>query len=174
MGRARITTGPVRRSSWTRERAVTQRTNRFDLFGPIAERLLHEGRVAEAELALADHMHRLLDSAKKAEAVPQRLCDLAGRYALMLAASTESGKWVDYAVELHLRARHVLCAGVVNELERIQEDVDWDLELFRNYVDVLRAMRAAMTRTELEVVNRLARIELHRLYSKSFAKTAAG
>src|SRR5688572_8402675 len=75
----------VRRLESGRHRAMSGRTNRFMALEPLVERLLEEGRSAEAELVVSEYLGVLLQIAHESRPVTQSKCDLAGMYALKLA-----------------------------------------------------------------------------------------
>ena len=141
----------------------TERTDPFLVVGPMAERFLGAGRIAEAERLLGDHMHKLLEGSRVSLVVPSDVCETASLYAMRLARASCNGKWVDYAVELCLRTRRLMPLVVIHELkEALMVVPGVDTELFRDYLEVLRGMTPNMTRTELELVNRLACLKLSR------------
>lgn len=143
--------------------APTGRADPFQVVGPMADRFLASGLFVEAEHVLSDHLNKLLDGARAALTVPAEVCATASLYAMKLAKSTRSGRWIDYAVELHMRTRRVMSQAVIDEfLYALTAGVEVDVERFRYYLEVLRGMTSGMTRAELELINRLACLNLPR------------
>jgi hypothetical protein len=142
---------------------TTTRADPFLVIGRMADRLLAAGRVDEAERVLDDHLTKVLDGARSALVVPSEVCEAASGYAIRLAKVARQGKWIDYAVELHLRARRVMSREVVDAICDALPFVPWvDADLFRHYLETLRTTSTGMSRYELEIVNRLACLNLPR------------
>jgi hypothetical protein len=139
----------------------TQKAVPFLLLGKMVDKFIAAGRVADAERVVHDHMMRVLEGARAALVVPQEVCDSAGEQAMKLAQASRNGRWVNYAVELHMRAHRVMSENVTLGLFGALAAVpSVDVRLFRHYIDLLRGMAPGLTRIELERVNRLAAVRL--------------
>jgi hypothetical protein len=139
----------------------TQRAVPFLLLGKMVDKFIAAGRVADAERVVHDHMMRVLEGARAALVVPQEVCDSAGEQAMKLAQASRNGRWVNYAVELHMRAHRVMSEGVTLGLFGALGAVPTvDVRLYRHYIELLRGMAPGLTRVELERVNRLAAARL--------------
>jgi hypothetical protein len=139
----------------------TQKAVPFLLLGKMVDKFIAAGRVADAERVIHDHMMRVLDGARAALVVPQEVCDSAGEQAMKLAQASSNGRWVNYAIELHMRAHRVMSESVVQGLFSALLSVpSIDVRLFRHYIELLRGMAPGLTRVELERVNRLAAAKL--------------
>jgi pSer/pThr/pTyr-binding forkhead associated (FHA) protein len=138
----------------------TQKAVPFLLLGKMVDKFIAAGRTSDAERVIHDHMMRVLDGARAALVVPKEVCDSAGEQAMKLARASRNGRWVNYAVELHVRARRVMSEAVVQGLLSALEAVPTiDARMYRHYLDVLRGM-SGLTWVELERVNRLSAARL--------------
>ena len=80
---------------------------------------------------------------------------------MKLAQASRNGRWVNYAVELHMRAHRVMSEAVVEGLfSALLAVPSVDQRLYRHYIDQLRGMATGLTRVELERVNRLSAARL--------------
>jgi hypothetical protein len=82
-------------------------TERFDtapVLARAAQRMLDIGAPGEAERILEDHLRKTLGAARSGRALPPTVYADAARHAIALATALGSGRWFDYAVELHYRA----------------------------------------------------------------------
>jgi hypothetical protein len=133
----------------------------FLLLGKMVDKFIAAGRVADAERVIHDHMMRVLDGARAALLVPQEVCDSAGEQAMKLAQASRNGRWVNYAVELHMRAHRVMSEAVTQGLfTALLSVTSVDVRLYRHYIELLRGMVTGLTRVEIERVNRLAAAKL--------------
>ena len=127
----------------------------------MVDKFIAAGRVSDAERVVHDHMMRVLDGARAALVVPQEVCDSAGEQAMKLAQASRNGRWINYAVELHMRAHRVMSEAVVEGLFFALAAVpSIDLRLYRHYIDLLRGMASGLTRVEIDRVNRLSAAKL--------------
>jgi hypothetical protein len=141
--------------------AVTGQANPFSVIGGFAEKMFQDGRITDAARVLEEHLNAVLDGARSALVVPEAVSESASVYALRLARVTRRGRWVDYAVELYLRARRPMPSPVIDALcEALKCVTEVDTELFHRYLEILRIGYASMNRSELESVNRLACLNL--------------
>jgi hypothetical protein len=96
---------------------VTDRDEALTVLGRVASRMFGQGRPAEAEIVLADHLEGLLDGARSGLAVPRNMCETASQFALMLALNLRKALWIEYTIELHLCAQQPLARSTANLLE---------------------------------------------------------
>jgi hypothetical protein len=119
---------------------ITQRAAALDVLGRLADRMLADEQPRNAEQVLADHLTKLLDGARSGLPVPDPICRGATRQALKLARAVHDGKWINYAIELHLRAERAMSREIVDELAYSVEGTRGiDHALFSYYVEWLRA-----------------------------------
>jgi hypothetical protein len=96
---------------------VTDRDEALTVLGRVANRMFGQGRPAEAEIVLGDHLEGLLDGARSGLAVPQHMCEEASQFALMLAVNLHKAIWVEYTIELHLCTQQPLSRSTASLLE---------------------------------------------------------
>ncbi len=96
---------------------VTDRDEALTVLGRVATRMLGQGRPAEAEIVLGDHLGSLLEGARTGLAVSRSMCESAAQFALLLALNLRKGQWVEYTLELHYAARHPLSRATAPLLE---------------------------------------------------------
>lgn len=119
--------------------APTDRADAISVLGRLADRMLAQGLPAEAERVLADHLERLLTGVRSGLPLPAKTCEGASRYALRLARSLHDGRWVNYAVELHVRGEVMLAPDLDAELEAaLSACRNVDPLLFDHYVEWVR------------------------------------
>ncbi len=120
--------------------APTDRADAIPVLGRLADRMLEQGLPAEAERVLADHLERLLTGVRSGLPLPAKTCEAAARYALRLARSLHDGRWVSYAMELHLRGELLLSPELLPELEAaLAACRNVDPVIFGYYVEWVRA-----------------------------------
>ena len=86
---------------------------------------------------------------------------LTSRYALRLAGALREGMWIDYTMELHLRAERAMAPDILAELQLVVGRVHRvDHDLFGGYLDWLRAATPRLPGSAARVAEQLARIEL--------------
>jgi hypothetical protein len=149
---------PDSRSGWPDLEAVvsTQPTGALELLGRLADRMLEENDVGQAERVLERHLQALLDGARAELPVPADTCAEASRRALMLAQALWSGRWVDYAVELHLRAELAMSLEILDQLEdAVDLSFEVDHVLLARYIEWLRDALERLPPGAQEVVERL-------------------
>jgi hypothetical protein len=140
---------------------TTDKTDALVVLGRVAQRMLDIGLPSEAERVVTDHLQKLLFGARSGLPVPAATCTAAARQALVLARALGSGRWFNYAVELHLRAGLRMSIEIAQALSDTAEAVsDVDHALFGHYVEWLRE-RVERHGPESEVV--LAELEQLRL-----------
>lgn len=138
----------------------TARADALLVLGRLAARRLSDGVPADAEKVLEDHLMKLLVGARSGLPVPPATCATAGKQALLLAAALPSARWVDYAVELHLRAGLAMQAQTVALLEEaVAASTGADAELYAYYVDLLAARMSELGSEGPALVERLRTIK---------------
>jgi len=141
--------------------AATERAAALDVLGRLADRMLADARPQHAERVLADHLTKLLDGARSGLPVPQSVCAGAARHALKLARALGDGKWINYMVELHLRAELVMSHETVSELTQVVELTDKvDHALFSYYVEWVRDVVPRMPPGTVQILERLDNVKL--------------
>jgi hypothetical protein len=123
--------------------------------------MLAQDLPAEAERVLSDHLTKLLQGARSGLPVPTGICAHASRYALLLAARLHNGKWINYAVELHLRAEQAMNGETLELLEEaIANARNVDHGLYGYYVEWLHDAAPGLGAPAREAIDRLERIKL--------------
>jgi hypothetical protein len=144
-----------------RPNQATERADALQVLGKVADRLLAQGFPQEAERVLSDHLRKLLDGARSGLPVPPAMCATAARHALVLAERLHNGRWVNYAVELHVRAGQTMSAETMDALERALREVDRiDHVLWAYYIDWVKAALSRLGPAAMEVLVRLDRMKL--------------
>jgi hypothetical protein len=117
----------------------TERADALDVLGRLADRMLAQGMPAEAERIMADHLKRVLLGARSGLPVPPTTCANAAHYALVLAARLHNGAWINYTVELHLRAQLPMADATLARLrDAVASAKNVDHALYGFYVEWLR------------------------------------
>jgi pSer/pThr/pTyr-binding forkhead associated (FHA) protein len=118
---------------------ATERADALIVLGRVARRMLDVGLPSEAERVLSDHLNKVLYGARSGLPVPPAICVAASREALMLAAALGSGRWFNYAVELHLRAQLRMSPEMAHELGETASLVSGvDHALYGQYLEWVR------------------------------------
>jgi hypothetical protein len=141
-------------------------TDRILFVAPIADRFLAIGRADEAERVVYHHIVRLIRDAREGHIVPRHVAQVAADEALKLAMLSKDPRWVELTLDLHTASRGVMSDAVVTSLEMALRSVPGvDRERLHCYLVTLRERRNDLERRELEIHNRLERINaaFHRL-----------
>jgi pSer/pThr/pTyr-binding forkhead associated (FHA) protein len=118
---------------------ATERADALTVLGRVARRMLEVGLPSEAERVLSDHLNKVLYGARSGLPVPASICTAASREALMLAKSLGSGRWFNYAVELHLRAQLRMSPEMAHDIGETAPLVsDVDHALYGHYLEWIR------------------------------------
>lgn len=91
----------------------------FDLLGPVADKALLLGRVAEAERILGPALQTLLANIRPERGVAREAVERAGSYALRLAETTNRVEWIDLALDLHAKSGRPPSVELIDELHRL-------------------------------------------------------
>jgi pSer/pThr/pTyr-binding forkhead associated (FHA) protein len=119
----------------------TQKADVFELVGPIAHKVLAQGRPGEAENILNAHLAKVLDDYRKNRPVAPPVTNAALTLALDLAAALGSTKWLNYAFDVLTHARVLLDAPLGQKLLQTMARVDTlDPARVSEYVRVLREL----------------------------------
>jgi hypothetical protein len=133
-------TPPEARSAGTSPVWPTDRSDAVEVLGRLAGRLLADHKPLDAEQVLVDHLSQLQSGARAGLPVPAAICTGASRQALRLARALRKGLWINYAVELHLRARLPMTLDLVGDLiYAVEVARGIDHVLYSVYVEWLRA-----------------------------------
>ena len=119
----------------------TEPTTRADgvaLMGSVADRVLAQGHVREAEQMLSSVLTNLLSDALRGKHVPAETVPVAIGYAIKLAWATRQGEWFDYVAELLYATRRPippeLTATLLAALQRV---TPVNVPRLRRYVNAL-------------------------------------
>lgn len=141
--------------------AATDRADALAVLGRLADRMLDQGLPAEAERVLCDHLERLLIGVRSGLPLPATTCAGAAGYALRLARGLHDGRWIDYAVELHLRGEVLLAPNLVSDLEAaLAACRNVDPVLYGYYVEWVRQAIPREGREARRVLDALERAHL--------------
>jgi hypothetical protein len=137
----------------------TARADAIEVIGALAERLAAGGNIQEASRVLAAHLGRILQGASAGLHVPDEVCTLAARQAVLLASWTRQSAWLDYVIELHLAARRCLSPLTFTAFEGMHRTLGGsDARLLSYYVDSLSDGRTPLSGDERLVLERLLRL----------------
>jgi hypothetical protein len=147
------------RPSVSSERIVTDsaggRAGALRTLGRRAARKLAEGDVAGAEAALRDELMMLLVRAYGGQPIPEPVCVAATKQALSLALELRAPRWVNYVLELHLRAGLPKAPDVMRLLvEALSGIRDLDTALVVEYLELLEGSSAGGEERWLSIVLR--------------------
>lgn len=139
----------------------TARADALVVLGKLAEKLLEQDLPLEAERVLQDHLRKLLDGTRSGLPLPLGICESASQHALILAARLHNGRWVNYAIELHLRGQHPLSSAVQLLLEQaLRASRNVDHALFGFYVEWVRDSVGRLGTTGRDLLVRLESMKL--------------
>jgi pSer/pThr/pTyr-binding forkhead associated (FHA) protein len=140
---------------------ATVRAGALEVLGQVADRFLAAGQAGKAKEVLADSLVKVLDGVRSGIRVPDALIVLASRYALKLAGGLGDGAWIDFVMELHLRAQRAMAPDTLADLQLAIETVRCiDHELYRGYLDWLEGTAPQLSGRAPMVAQQLARIRL--------------
>ena len=121
-------------------RRTTERADPLVLLGRLAAHKLSQGLPEQAEQVLESQLVRLLEASRSGHPVAAAVCTAASKHALLLAAALGSARWVNYAVELHLRALRPMEDQILSLLQDAVSHVTGiERSLCTQYVEMLRA-----------------------------------
>jgi pSer/pThr/pTyr-binding forkhead associated (FHA) protein len=142
-------------------RKTTERADPLVLLGRLAARKLSLGQPDEAEQVLEDQLMRLLEGCRSGLPLPAATCTMASKNALLLAAALGSARWVDYAIELHLRAGRPMEDQILSLLEDAARHVTGiRLPLCARYLQMLREHAPQLTDDAERVTAKFAALGL--------------
>jgi hypothetical protein len=152
---------PVATSPQPPAAAPTERVAALDVLGRLADRMLADQKPQHAERVLADHLTKLLDGARSGLPVPESVLVGAARQSLKLARALGEGKWINYVMELHLRAQLPMSSETVAELAYAAEGSRGiDHALYSYYVEWLRDAAPRFSPVAQQVLEQLDAIKL--------------
>ena len=138
-----------------RDESPTAPTLEVDGLEGLADQILSQGGSDEAERMLSTQMGDMLKRARAGDLEPE-LRHTAATFAARLAAATEKGKWIDYAIELHALAAVPPSNEVVDLLEAAVSLVDsFDVDAMGTYVRNLRSMEDRFSDAERALIDRI-------------------
>jgi hypothetical protein len=142
------------------DRDATTRVDTFALIAKVVDRILAEGRGADAEQILAPHLDMLLREATRRGGLPPEAVARATEYAIKLAEARRSPKWLEYVVQLHVGLLRPFPEGTTSAfLAAAKVSGDLDRTALRAYVSRLLTTAERLTTTErqdLEVLGSFA------------------
>lgn len=125
--------------------------------GRLADKMLAMGRLEAALKILDAPLAEALARARSGPVSQGSMVDLAGRYAVKLAAETLDGKWVDLAIELHDLAARPLREETMQQLATVRgRGPVGSNALIQRYVETLRTNASLMVGTDRILIERLA------------------
>jgi pSer/pThr/pTyr-binding forkhead associated (FHA) protein len=142
-------------------RRTTERADPLVLLGRLAAHKLAQGLPEQAEQVLESQLLRVLEVSRSGTPLGPGVCTAASKHALLLAAALRSARWVDYAVELHQRARRPMEEQILSLLQdAVGQATGIDRPLCAQYVELLRHHAPAFTEDVERVATQFAALGL--------------
>jgi predicted component of type VI protein secretion system len=142
-------------------RRTTERADPLVLLGRLAAHKLAQGLPGQAEQVLEGQLTRLLEASRSGHPVGAAVCTTASKHALLLAAALGSARWVDYAVELHLRSCRPMEEQILSLLQdAVAQATGMDQPLCAQYVQLLREHAPLFTEDAERVAAKFAALGL--------------
>ncbi len=139
---------------------TTQKADAFESLGRLADRMLAMGRYEAAAKILSNHMRAVLAAARTGAPISGEVLLGASRYALRLAAAKLDGRWIDYAIELHLSVRRPMPVEFVEQLALLfSKGIPADRKQFARYQDLVGHMAENLSGTEQDICQQIARLQ---------------
>lgn len=139
---------------------ATGRVDTFALISRVVDRVLAEGRAADAERMLSPQLDILLREVTRRGSLPEATANRATEYAIKLAAATRRAKWIDYVIHLHTAMLRPLPSGAAASLVSAAQNCgEFDRAAVRSYVVRLLSSAERLSpaeRTDLEALGALA------------------
>jgi hypothetical protein len=139
---------------------ATDRPEMLHIMAPAAEQMVKDGKVEQAEDALAGRLAEALEvGAKRGRANPN-VAPTAARCALMLAEASGKAEWAEYPLRLYAIGADPLPIEHVDELFRlVHKGIVPSLPLLRQYLETLEASSGKLNPTGRFVLKRLHGLE---------------
>jgi len=139
---------------------ATDRPEMLHIMAPAAEQMLKDGKVEQAEDALAGRLAEALEHAAKRGRANPSVAPTAARCALLLAEASGKVEWAEYPFKLYRFGPEPLPMELVDELFRlVHKGVVPALKLVREYVGALDASSGRLNPTGRFVLKRLRGLE---------------
>lgn len=138
---------PVESGTYPRSNESPSEQEGFALVGAMAERALANRRISDAVDILRYRLTKVLEEAKRGQAVSAATRELCIEYACKLALATCDGRWVEYVLEL-LACHSAPCPeSLAGRLQAAAQAVTgFDRELLERYARSLRALPPSIER----------------------------
>jgi hypothetical protein len=139
---------------------ATDRPEMLHIMAPAAEQMLKDGKVEQAEDALAGRLAEALEHGAKRGRANPNVAPTAARCALLLADASGKVEWVEYPLKLYGFGPDALPIELVDELFRlVHKGVVPALQLVRQYVGALEGNANRLNPTGRFVLKRLQGLE---------------
>ena len=130
----------------------------FGLMGALAEKALGMGRGDEAERLIGQQLEQLLTDIETGKNPSADFVERGARYALRIAAITQSSRWTDFLFRVYTAQKRPCPAAIVDELYTVMRKVRQPSpSALRSYLNVLRALELGPA--DRFVLNRLEGLE---------------
>ncbi len=138
--------------------ATKLRSDAFDIVSQLAERLLEGGRKEEAMRLLGENLRAVALNATVEHKLPQKVVERASEQAFKLFAWSGAQEWIEYVIELHLRAQRLLSADHFEALSAAMRSLGGhvDPKLIDQYIESLCSQWSSMSSQERQLFTRLA------------------
>jgi hypothetical protein len=138
---------PVESGTYPRSHDGSAEHDGFALVGAMAERALANRRISDAVDILRYRLTKVLEEAKRGQAITPRTREACIDYACKLASATCDGRWVEYVLEL-LTCHSVPCPErLAGPLQVAAQAVTgFDRELLDRYARCLRNLPSSIER----------------------------
>jgi pSer/pThr/pTyr-binding forkhead associated (FHA) protein len=138
----------------------TQRMPPFGLMGMLADKALALGRGDEAERLLAPQLDQFLGDLGAGRGSSLSMVGPACHYALEIAATTGSGRWLDFVFRVHTALKAPCPQEIVDRLYAIIRKVRQpSLTDYRAYIETLHDRQADFGPAERFLLGRLEGLE---------------
>jgi pSer/pThr/pTyr-binding forkhead associated (FHA) protein len=138
--------------------APTNDRDMFGLMGTLADKALGLGRGEEAERLIGQQLDQLLADVETGRTPTPENLERGARYALRIAAATQSSRWTDFLFRLYSAQKRPFPAPVVDELYTVLRKVRNPSPLaLRSYLNVLRVQELGPA--DRFLVNRIEGLE---------------
>jgi pSer/pThr/pTyr-binding forkhead associated (FHA) protein len=138
------------------ESESTHQGDALGLLGGVVDKVLALGRGEEAERIIGSYLRNYLLTVEKVGSTTPDAAEKAVGYAVKLAAATKKGEWVEYGFRLYSVVKRPLPAPVVEQLYSVLRQVaDMNINVLRDYVEVLRSVSARLSPNERFLAQRI-------------------
>lgn len=115
----------------------------------LAEQMFAQGRPLAGRDILSEPLKRVLAAAREGRLLDPQVLDAAGRYAMKVAQQVCDANWVNFTIEIHLRAGHAMRMEILQQIVALRKIAPvGDDELIARYRTRMHAMIKFMPLSE--------------------------